>query len=103
MWQIYWLPHIIKTFQKGHPNIDYEWLLGDYTEIEERITAGRVDCGFLRLPTRSDLDTIFGDPDDLKAHTLPDHLSIFQKDALYAGRLLPPPKSWSSPVSRSSA
>lgn len=31
----HWLPNIIKAFQKDHPNIDYELLLGDYAEIEE--------------------------------------------------------------------
>lgn len=30
----HWLPNIIKEFQKDYPNIDYELLLGDYTEIE---------------------------------------------------------------------
>lgn len=42
----HWLPNIIKEFQKDYPNIDYELLLGDYTEIEEWIIEGRVDCGF---------------------------------------------------------
>lgn len=42
----HWLPNIIKEFQKDYPNIDYEMLLGDYTEIEEWILEGRVDCGF---------------------------------------------------------
>ncbi len=55
----HWLPNIIKEFQKAYPGIDYELLLGDYTEIEEWISEGRVDCGFLRLPTDSDFETIF--------------------------------------------
>ena len=50
----HWLPNIIKEFQKDYPGIDYELLLGDYTEIEEWIAEGRVDCGFLRLPTVPD-------------------------------------------------
>lgn len=45
----HWLPNIIKKFQEDYPNIDYELLLGDYTEIESWITEGRVDCGFLKL------------------------------------------------------
>ena len=63
----HWLPNIIKEFQKDYPNIDYELLLGDYTEIEEWILEGRVDCGFLRLPVHSDLDTIFLEQDKLLA------------------------------------
>lgn len=62
----HWLPNIIKEFQKDYPRIDYELLLGDYTEIEEWITEGRVDCGFLRLPTVPDFETIYLDQDDLR-------------------------------------
>lgn len=61
----HWLPHIIKNFQTDYPNIDYELLLGDYTEIENWIAEGRVACGFLRLPTRPDFETIFLEQDKL--------------------------------------
>lgn len=63
----HWLPNIIKEFQKDYPNIDYELLLGDYTEIEEWILEGRVDCGFLRLPTHPELETVFLEQDKLMA------------------------------------
>lgn len=63
----HWLPNIIKVFQRDYPNIDYELLLGDYTEIEEWIADGRVDCGFLRLPTKPDFETIFLEQDRLLA------------------------------------
>lgn len=61
----HWLPSIIREFQKDYPNIDYELLLGDYTEIEEWIADGRVDCGFLRLPAHPDFETIFLEQDNL--------------------------------------
>ena len=63
----HWLPRVIKEFQKDYPNIEYEMLLGDYTEIEEWIATGRVDCGFLRLPTKPDFDTIELARDELMA------------------------------------
>lgn len=63
----HWIPNIIKEFQKDHPHIDYELLLGDYTEIEEWILEGRVDCGFLRLPTHPELETVFLEQDRLMA------------------------------------
>lgn len=63
----HWLPNIIREFQKDFPNIDYELLLGDYTEIEAWIHEGRVDFGFLRLPTHPDLETIFLEQDKLLA------------------------------------
>lgn len=69
----HWLPNIIKEFQKDYPNIDYELLLGDYTEIEEWILEGRVDCGFLRLPTQPGLETIFLERDNLLAIIPEDH------------------------------
>lgn len=61
----HWLPNIIREFQKDYPNIDYELLLGDYVEIENWILEGRVDCGFLRLPTHPELETIFLEQDKL--------------------------------------
>ena len=60
-----WLPNMIREFQKDYPNIDYELLLGDYSEIEEWILEGRVDCGFLRLPVHAELETIFLEQDRL--------------------------------------
>ncbi|MDO4301452.1 MAG: LysR family transcriptional regulator [Clostridia bacterium] len=59
----HWLPNIIKEFQKDYPDIDYELLLGDYSEIESWISEGRVDCGFIRLPTLSEFETIFLEED----------------------------------------
>lgn len=69
----HWLPNIIKEFQKDYPHIDYELLLGDYAEIEEWIAEGRVDCGFLKLPTRPDFETIFLEEDKLLAVIPEDH------------------------------
>lgn len=63
----HWLPNIIREFQKDFPNIDYELLLGDYTEIEAWVLEGRVDFGFLRLPAHPDLETIFLEQDKLLA------------------------------------
>ncbi len=60
-----WLPNIIREFQKDYPDIDYELLLGDYTEIEEWILEGRVDCGFVRLPVHAELETVFLEQDRL--------------------------------------
>lgn len=69
----HWLPNIIKEFQKDYPHIDYELLLGDYAEIEEWVIEGRVDCGFLKLPTRPDFETVFLEEDKLLAVIPEDH------------------------------
>lgn len=54
----HWLPNIIKNFQKDYPNIDFELLLGNYTEIEKWLIEGRLDCAFLLLPVQNDFDVI---------------------------------------------
>ncbi|MCM1101893.1 MAG: LysR family transcriptional regulator [Clostridium sp.] len=69
----HWLPHIIKRFQSDYPNIEYELLLGDYTEIESWILEGRVDCGFLRLPAGPELETTFLEQDKLLVVLPEDH------------------------------
>ena len=47
--------------------------MGDYAEIEEWIREGRVDCGFLRLPTSSEFDVISLHQDQLMAVIPEDH------------------------------
>ncbi|MDO5559897.1 MAG: LysR family transcriptional regulator [Oscillospiraceae bacterium] len=69
----HWLPNIIKEFQKDYPNIDYELLLGDYTEIEAWIREGRVDCGFLRMTSGCEFETIHLERDNLLAVLPEDH------------------------------
>lgn len=53
----HWLPNMISRFQVDYPHIGFELLQGDYPEIEQWVAEGRADFGFLRLPTRLDLDT----------------------------------------------
>lgn len=54
----HWLPNMIKRFEQDYPKTEFELLLGDYTEIEAWIRQGRVDFGFLRLPTEAAFDTV---------------------------------------------
>lgn len=62
----HWLPQLMSDFQKDYPNIAFELLLGDYDEIEKWIISGRVDFGFLRLPTLPDLQVQYIEQDELK-------------------------------------
>ncbi len=55
--------------------IDFELLLGAYTEIESWILNGRVDFGFLRLPTKAEFETIFLEQDRLLV-VLPEYHSL---------------------------
>ncbi len=70
---INWLPEIFSQLQKEYPGIEYEMLLGDYEEVEHWIDVGRVDCGFLRLPTATNLDAIPLTNDEYKVVLPPGH------------------------------
>ena len=63
---IHWLPNIFAAMQRDYPGIEYEMLLGDYDEVEHWIGEGRVDCGFLRLPTLPKFDTLLLKQDEYK-------------------------------------
>ncbi len=78
---INWLPNVFSRLQKDFPGIEYEMLLGDYNEVERWIDEGRVDCGFLRLPTSADFDVINLKQDEYKA-ILPVGHPLAQKDAI---------------------
>lgn len=82
----HWLPNMIKGFQEEYPNIDYELLLGDYTEIEDWIRDGRVDCGFIRLPARSELKTVFIEQDRMLA-VLPEDHPLAEREKIPVGAL----------------
>ena len=86
----HWLPNIIREFQKDYPNIDYELLLGDYTEIEAWILEGRVDCGFLRLPVLPELATAFLAQDRLMV-ILPENHPLADCDRFPAAALCSEP------------
>lgn len=49
---VHWLPGMIKDFQKSHPNINFKLLNGDYHDVEQWVTDGEVDLGFVNLPNQ---------------------------------------------------
>lgn len=67
------LPNIITSFRKDYPGIGYELLLGDYTDIECWLKEGRIDCGFLRTPHASEIDSVPYETDELMAVLPEDH------------------------------
>ncbi len=82
----HWLPNIIKRFQADFPNIDYELLLGDYTEIEALISEGKADCGFLRMPAATELNVTFLEQDRFLA-VLPENHRLAEKKSVSAAEL----------------
>lgn len=80
---INWLPNLFAALQLDYPGIEYEMLLGDYEEVEHWIDEGRVDCGFLRLPTLPKFDTILLKQDEYKV-VLPSDHALAKKETVAA-------------------
>lgn len=51
----HWLPTIISKFEELYPDIKIHIKDGIYDEIENWISIGKVDCGFITLPTQKNL------------------------------------------------
>ncbi|CAM3254789.1 LysR family transcriptional regulator [Brevibacillus invocatus] len=53
-----WLPGILKQFQDAYPNIEIKLFEGYYDDIEEWVSAGKVDLGFVSMPTATSFDLL---------------------------------------------
>lgn len=84
------LPEILKIFGESYPNIEFEILLGDYTEIEDWIAEGRVDFGFLRLPARPEFEAVFLEQDEFLV-VLPENHFLAQKERVTVSELCTEP------------
>lgn len=49
---VHWLPGVIKEFQRDYPNVDIKLLSGDYHDVENWLTEGSVDLGFINMPSK---------------------------------------------------
>lgn len=69
-----WIPDLLKTFQQQYPNIEFDLInMESYAEIESSIRHGKIDCGFVKMPTVHDLQVRFLMRDELVAVLPPDH------------------------------
>ncbi len=69
-----WMPKLLKSFQEKYPNIRFELVnIYSYAEVEDCIYRGKVDCGFVTLPTNKELDSQFLMRDELVAVLPHDH------------------------------
>lgn len=75
------LPDIFARLKADYPGIEYELLLGDYNEIQQWLKEGRVDCGFLRLPTVPSLESTALIKDEYKV-VLPAGHPLAEKEAI---------------------
>lgn len=71
---IHWLPGIMKEFLALYPGIQFDltskW---EFTEVEELVRRGNLDCGFLALPVGDALEASFLRRDRLLAVLPPNH------------------------------
>ncbi|HCP14476.1 MAG TPA: LysR family transcriptional regulator [Peptococcaceae bacterium] len=82
----HWLPDILRSFCAAYPNIRFELAHGDYDEVESWILQGQVDCGFVRMPSKEPLETIFLKRDRILA-VLPENHALAPLDRVPLERL----------------
>ncbi len=51
---VHWLPGMIKAFSDDYPEVELQILSGDYHDVAQWLTEGRVDLGFVALPCEAD-------------------------------------------------
>ncbi len=55
---VHWLPGMIKAFAQDYPNIEFGLSNGDYHDVEQWLSEGSIDLGFVTLPTELDCPCI---------------------------------------------
>jgi len=55
---VHWLPAVLKEFQADYPNVDFKLLNGDYHDVEQWLSDGSVDLGFVAMPNSLDCECI---------------------------------------------
>lgn len=55
---VHWLPPVLKLFQQDYPNVEFRLLNGDYHDVEQWLSDGSVDIGFINLPCQLDCEYI---------------------------------------------
>ncbi len=73
---VHWLPPVLKEFQRDYPKVSFRLLNGDYHDVNEWLSDGSVDIGFVALPCELPCETITLMEDRL--------LAILPKDSRYA-------------------
>lgn len=70
---VHWLPKIIKAYESDYPNIEITILGGDYHDVDEWLTEGLIDIGFVTLPSPTNCRFTPLKADRLLAVLPPDH------------------------------
>lgn len=73
---VHWLPAVLKEFQADYPNVEFKLLNGDYHDVEQWLSDGSVDLGFVTMPNSLECECIALMEDRL--------LAIIPKDSRFA-------------------
>ncbi len=68
-----WMPRLIRDFTAQFPEVRIELTNGTYRDIEDRISSGKLDCGFLSAIEDDPLDFLPLLEDEILAIMAPDH------------------------------
>ena len=55
---VHWLPSVLKEFQTDFPHVDFKLLNGDYHDVEQWLSDGSIDIGFVTVPCEVDCEII---------------------------------------------
>lgn len=55
---VHWLPGVLKEFQADYPNVDFSLFNGDYHDVEQWLSDGSIDIGFVNVPCGLDCECI---------------------------------------------
>ena len=47
---VHWLPGVLKEFQADFPHVDFRLFNGDYHDVEQWLSDGSIDIGFVNVP-----------------------------------------------------
>ncbi|MGO4890525.1 LysR family transcriptional regulator [Anaerobacillus sp. MEB173] len=97
-----WLPHIIKQYEKNHPGIIVKLYEGDYATLEQWISTGVIDCGFLTYPISKTLKFFPLKKDKMLCIMSDQHLLHKQEEIsfkqLQAEPLIMPKEGWDNEI-----
>ncbi len=55
---VHWLPGVLKEFQADYPGVDFRLLNGDYHDVEQWLSDGSIDVGFVTVPCELNCECI---------------------------------------------
>ncbi len=55
---VHWLPGVLKEFQADFPHVDFRLFNGDYHDVEQWLSDGSIDIGFVAVPCAVDCEVI---------------------------------------------